>query len=97
MSELTDALDRIFKCLQRHKQLYVSSLQAGLSCEEIEEKVKDLPFHLTREVYELYQWRNGMIDEDSSFFYDYRFLPLEEAVEVRKIVSDNYGFVLPFG
>ncbi|GBE92369.1 SMI1/KNR4 family protein [Nostoc cycadae] len=97
MSELTDALDRVVNWLQRHKPLYASALQTGLSDEEIEEKVKDLPFRLTREVYELYQWRNGMIDEDSSFFYNYRFLPLEEAVEVQKIVLDNYGFVLPFG
>ncbi|MBD2301112.1 hypothetical protein [Nostoc sp. FACHB-190] len=97
MSELTDALDRIFNWLHQHKPLYASALQSGLSYGEIEEKVKDLPFRLTREVYELYQWHNGMIDEDSSFFYDYRFLPLEEALEVRNIVSDNYGFILPFG
>lgn len=97
MSELTDALDRILNWLQQHKPSYVFSLQAGLSYQEIEEKVKDLPFRLTREVYELYQWHNGMIDEDSSFFYDYRFLSLEEALEVQKIVSDNYGFILPFG
>ncbi|MHC0064574.1 hypothetical protein ACWATR_17005 [Nostoc sp. UIC 10890] len=97
MSLLTDALDIILNWLQQNKPSYASSLQPGLAYEEIEEKVKNLPFRLPTEVYELYQWRNGMIDDDSEFFSYYRFLPLEEALQVEKVVSENFGLSLPFG
>ncbi|MEH1820035.1 MAG: SMI1/KNR4 family protein [Nostoc sp.] len=97
MSQLTDALDRILNWLQQNKPSYASSLQPGLTYEEIEEKVKNLPFRLPREVYELYQWRNGMIDDDSEFFSYYRFIPLEEALQLEKEISKNFGLSLPFG
>ena len=81
MSELTNALDRILNWFQNNKPSTIDSLQPGLTVEEIEEKVKDLPFRLTQEVYELYQWRNGMIDNGSYFFRYYRFISLEETLE----------------
>jgi cell wall assembly regulator SMI1 len=36
--------------LQQNKPSYASSLQSGLVYEEIEEKVKNLPFRLPREI-----------------------------------------------
>ena len=75
MSELTNALDRILNWFENNKPSTIESLQPGLTIEEIEEKAKDLPFRLTQEVYELYQWKNGMIDDGSCFFECYRFLP----------------------
>ncbi|WP_375510108.1 SMI1/KNR4 family protein [uncultured Nostoc sp.] len=85
MSLLTDALDRIINWLQQNKPSYASSLQPGLTYEEIEKKVKNLPFSLPREVYELYQWRNGMRickgEKIAQFFHGYTFLSLENAID----------------
>ena len=48
MSELTNALDRILNWFQNNKPSTIDSLQPGLTVEEIEEKVKYLPFRLTQ-------------------------------------------------
>lgn len=97
MSELTNALNRILNWFENNKPSIIESLQPGLSIEEIDEKVKDLPFRLTQEVYELYQWRNGMIDDGSCFFKYYRFLPLEETLEESNLFEEAWGLSLPFG
>ena len=87
MSLLTDALEIILNWLQQNKPSYASSLQPGLVYEEIEQKVKNLPFRLPREVYELYQWRNGVCiskgEKIAQFFhgYTYTFLSLENAID----------------
>ncbi|MEO0843293.1 MAG: SMI1/KNR4 family protein [Cyanobacteria bacterium J06643_5] len=87
MSDLTNALNRIFNWLEKHpseKYASVDVLQPGLSYEEIERRVADLPFKLPEEVYQLYQWRNGTYEgeEDfSRFFNGYAFLSLESAIE----------------
>ncbi|QLE44261.1 SMI1/KNR4 family protein [Nostoc sp. C052] len=85
MSQLTDALDIILNWLQQNKPSYAYSLQPGLAYEEIEEKVKNLPFRLPKEVYELYQWRNGMCilkgEKIAQFFHGYTFLSLEDAID----------------
>jgi SMI1 / KNR4 family (SUKH-1) len=60
MSVLTDALERIFKNLEETAPDIVDSLQAGLTHEKIDEITNDLPFALPKEIYELYQWRNGI-------------------------------------
>ncbi|MCU0536836.1 MAG: SMI1/KNR4 family protein [Hydrococcus sp. Prado102] len=97
MSTLTDALERIFNWLRANHQEAASSLQPGLSYEEIEAKLAHLPFRLPQEVYELYQWRNGM-DGETSFFYDYTFLSLEESLERIKFwESENLDAYIPFG
>ena len=97
MSELTNALNIILNWFQYNKPSIVDALQPGLTIEEIEEKVKDLPFRLTQEVYELYQWRNGMIDDGSCFFTAFRFFSLEEAIEESQIMKEAWGLSLPFG
>ena len=87
MSGLTNALNRIVNWLEKHsceKYASVNVLQPGLSYEEIERRVVDLPFKLPEEVYELYQWRNGTCEgeEDfSKFFSGYAFLSLESAID----------------
>ena len=87
MSDLTNALNRIFSWLEKHpseKYASVDVLQPGLSYEEIERRVADLPFKLSEEVYELYKWRNGTCEgeEDfSKFFNGYAFLSIESAIE----------------
>ncbi len=97
MSELTNALNIILNWFQNNKPSTIKSLQPGLTIEEIESKVKDLPFRLTEEVIELYQWRNGMIDDGSCFFRYYRFLPLEETLEESTLCEEAWGLSLPFG
>jgi cell wall assembly regulator SMI1 len=42
--------------------------QPGLSREQISNLTKDLPFTLPEEIYQLYQWKNGVSDE-----YDYLY------------------------
>lgn len=86
MSPLTEALEYISTWLQQHQPERSASLRPGLKYEEIKEKIKNLPFRLPTEVYELYQWRNGskssfiLFPEISS--YDYvQFFSLEEAID----------------
>ncbi|BAY82608.1 PBS lyase HEAT-like repeat protein [Calothrix parasitica NIES-267] len=66
MSLLTESLEQILIQLEHKDPKIAASLQPGLTCEEIDEIVKNLPFKLPEEVYELYQWRNGM-SEDVGF------------------------------
>lgn len=60
MDELGVLLDRIYAYLARLHAPVATALQPGLSDDAIEERVKDLPFRLPREVYTLYRWRNGV-------------------------------------
>ena len=49
----------------------VDVLQPGLSYEEIDSRVADLPFKLPEEVYQLYRWKNGTCEgeeERGQFF-----------------------------
>ena len=60
MSLLTESLEQILIQLEQKDPEIAASLQPGLTREEIDEIVKYLPFKLPEEVYELYQWRNGI-------------------------------------
>jgi len=60
MSRLTEALESFYNLLCLEYPEIAASLQPGLPRSEIDEKVKNLQFSLPEEVYELYQWRNGM-------------------------------------
>lgn len=100
MSTLTDALERILNWLRANHPEAASSLQPGLSYEEIEAKLADLPFCLPQEVYELYKWRNGSSDNgEADCFNYYRFIPLEESVEQAKkqVSEDLLEGTFPFG
>ena len=76
--------------LQEHKSHYASTFLPGLSREEIEATVADLPGQIPEEVYELYQWRNGTPEEDiETVAYPYLgFIPLEEAVQACKALVE---------
>jgi hypothetical protein len=69
MSTLTDALERILNWLRANYPEAASSLQPGLSYDEIEAKIADLPFCLPQEVYELYQWRNGSKEDGQEYIF----------------------------
>ena len=86
MSALTEALERIRNHHLEHNPELVEALQPGLTREEIHELIKDLPFPFPEELYELYQWRNGMEDDyDYPFIHTYggfyALIPLEDAVK----------------
>lgn len=59
---LKKVLDKILKILEEKVPNIASALQHGLTREEIDEITKDFSFKLPEEVYELYQWRNGISD-----------------------------------
>lgn len=83
MSIMTEALERILIWLQQNAPSSASCLQPGLTYSEIENKVQNLLFLLPAEVYDLYQWRNGVYygEEDFNFFCPgYCFNSLEEAL-----------------
>lgn len=101
MARLTDYLEGIQSWLQKNKFALAPSLQPGLTPEQIQENIEDLPFFLPLELYELYQWKNGVYygDEDfSMFFPPYAFYSLEVAREeydkliekAEKFAEDNW-------
>jgi len=81
MTALTNALNRILHWHQQNYVEWVESKQPGLTTEEIQINTQELPFRLPTEVYEFYQWCNGT-SGDVPFFPSYRFLSLEEAVDL---------------
>lgn len=62
MPELTDKLEYIFDWFKSTNLEFVDCYNPGLTYQKINEIVSDLTFQLSEEVYELYQWRNGMVD-----------------------------------
>ena len=63
MTIIQENLQRIWDCLVTKAPEITSLLQLGLKPEEIDEITKDLPFKLPEELYELYQWRNGLLKD----------------------------------
>lgn len=53
-------LNKIYEWLEQYQPKVAESLQPGLTLDEIEEQARKLlPDRIAREVYELYQWKNG--------------------------------------
>lgn len=104
MSVLTQALERIRNHHLEHNPKFVEKLKPGLTREEIDELIKDLPFPFPEELYELYQWRNGMEGAYPVSWLQfirakggaYGFLSLEDAIkmsrqEYKSISITKYG------
>ena len=89
MSALTDTLNRIMEWLQQNNPICASGFQPGLSPEEIEEKLGELPFCVSREVHELYQWRNGTNNRCGVFVYHY-LLDIDTALQHSQGFNDSY-------
>jgi hypothetical protein len=62
MSKLLEELAYIFEWLEYSVPELSDRYNPGLSRNQIDEIVKVLPFKLSEEVYELYQWRNGEVN-----------------------------------
>ncbi|MEH1791730.1 SMI1/KNR4 family protein [Nostoc sp.] len=69
MSELTDELDYIWGWLQSTSLEFVDCYNQGLTRQQVDEIVKVMPFKLSDEFYELYQWRNGIADLGFNNYY----------------------------
>ncbi len=94
MTAIKNNLKRIWDCIEEKAPEVKDLFQPGLKSEEIDEITKDLPFKLPKEVYELYQWRNGLVDNTYFEFSDYgsitgHFTPLEETIRHIKKVNDD--------
>ncbi|MBD2511700.1 SMI1/KNR4 family protein [Nostoc sp. ATCC 53789] len=69
MSELTDGLEYILDWLESTNLELFDCYNPGLTRQQIDKIVKDLPFKLSEEIYELYQWRNGIADLGFNNYY----------------------------
>jgi hypothetical protein len=67
MSKLLEEIAYIFEWMEYSVPELSERYNPGLSRQQIDSIVKDLPFKLSEEIYELYQWRNG---EASSYYYN---------------------------
>jgi hypothetical protein len=83
MSELTEGLGRIYSWFAEKIPDRISQIVSGISLEEIDEKVQELPFKVPNELYELYQWHNGSSGY-KFLFESYEFMSLGQAVREYK-------------
>lgn len=96
MSRLTEALESFYNLLCLEYPEIAASLQPGLTRSEIDEKVKNLQFSLPEEVYELYQWRNGMQQDIRFYIRGFKnnlsayFCSLEEALSLDYVMNSDY-------
>lgn len=107
MSDLTKALNKIAQWVKTNMPDHPAVMNKGLTRKEIQEKVKELPFKLPEEVYELYQWANGGINSFIPYLTGWdlnSFRSLEENIEdwdgsfdlfVLFVIEDVGYFILP--
>lgn len=91
MTDLIEGLERICNVLAAHAPHRVRGIGVGLAPEEIEEVTRNLPFILPSEVYEPYQYGNGL--SWNFLFENYEFLSLKSAIycyqeELRQAQAD---------
>lgn len=60
MESLLTSLDKIIDIWQQDREDLIELIQAGLSVQDIQGYIANLPFQLPQEVYQLYHWRNGI-------------------------------------
>lgn len=94
-SELTNVLNRILSWIERHEPSWIEYLYPGLSKDDIDDLVRDLPIQFPPELYELYQWRNGAAKGDewketAWIFHSWTFRPLQEVVAGLRRQSYKY-------
>jgi hypothetical protein len=64
-TRLTATLDRLLESLVWQGEPVELLLRPGLPRDEIERIIRPLPFRLPREVYALYEWRDGTEEKDN--------------------------------
>lgn len=86
MESLLTSLDKIIDIWQQDREDLIELIQAGLSVQDIQGYIANLPFQLPQEVYQLYHWRNGIQipefhDISLDFIPGFWFLPLAETLK----------------
>ncbi len=93
MSEFTEALNYLIRVLKKKiGDTTFSYLQPGLTYDEIEKLVKNLPIKFPPEFYELYQWKNGYKRKPEALSRKFlEYFPLEIAVEKYLAKQKHYN------
>jgi cell wall assembly regulator SMI1 len=83
MSELTDALNRIFAWWEKHKPADATRFNSGLTEEEVQAKLNQFPRLLPSEIYDLYKWHNGTNDDgwECGIFVYHSFMDVDYALK----------------
>lgn len=102
MSALTTTLERIMKWLRENQPEYASSFLPELKYEEIQLLEAEFGFKFPKEIYELYQWRNGTKEDAKALcFPTFEFLPISRAIEYSKgcnqYIEENQKFLMEKG
>lgn len=90
--------------LQRFEQVLVATrfpmheLRGGIPRDAVHAQVATLPFAFPEELYRLYRWHDGTIDNGQPLFRDLHFLPLARALAEMAPIAKHYGLrdVVPF-
>lgn len=95
MSNTREKLDRLADLIKRREK-EIDNLRRGLTRREIEQKIACLPFEFPQELYELYQWRNG-IEQPSTdllspfLFRDHYLSNLDDAIENYLAIQTSFN------
>lgn len=83
---LSMTLIRLGDHLRRNRPDYYRCLQSALAASEQEMRSKPYGWDLPKEVFTLYQWKNGQgaTNCEFSFLWDFRFLSLEASLTLAK-------------
>lgn len=88
MTSLDRCLQELTNWMANHYPSWTAALHPGITDQEIDRLAESLlPYRLPKEVYTLYQWRNGQSIE-ADFLPGYTFLPLEEAVNEYRLLME---------
>jgi cell wall assembly regulator SMI1 len=98
MSDLTDAIERLYRYFQDDFEQGNIILKPGISQTEIEKVTTSLNLHLPQEIRELYFWANGDYVGGEKAFAGLQFLSLQEASETyHKTLREAKKQALIFG
>ena len=62
MSKISKDLEYILSWLKSTEVEFIDCFNPGLTSQEVDDFSRELPFKLSDEIHELYQWRNGIAD-----------------------------------
>lgn len=77
MTELTEVLNRLDNVLSETVSTVANRLQPGLSCAEIDKRTASNSWTLPQDVYDLYQWHNGLSGTSEKLNLAEKFLRLK--------------------
>jgi hypothetical protein len=92
MSQIAKDLQYISAWLEYLNPDFVYCYNRGLTRQKIDELVKDLPFKLSEEVYELYQWGNGIANDSPIDFLFPEQLSSSLTITFDRLQDAIYGY-----